>query len=114
MLKIKICFGLRGAVDRLPNAISVVGMNSPKYQLQRGLNCATIFKDPVGFLRPVDLSAENASAEAACTTYTLPLGEESFAALQLRIEVGVLQRNRGLGSQHLQQCDSVQREGARG
>ena len=43
----------------------------------------------------------------------LPLSKESFAALQVGIEVGILQRNRGLRSQQLQHCNPVRREGAR-
>ncbi len=56
MLKIKICSCLAGAVDSLLQAISIVGMNSPEYRLQRGLSRLIKLKDLVGFLRPVDFS----------------------------------------------------------
>src|SRR5258707_10935407 len=88
-------------------------MNAPGCRLQRGLNRSIVSKDVVRFLRPVDFSTRNVPAEAAGVAYTLPLSQESFAALQIRIEVGVLQRNRGLRSQHFQQCDPVRRERAR-
>src|SRR5258708_34277584 len=113
MLDIKICLFVGRVVESLLHAISVVRMNSLKYQLQRWLNRRIRLKDVVGFLRPVDFSAENAPAEAASVAYALPSSQESLAALQIRIEVGVLQRNRGLRSQHLQQCDPVRGEGAR-
>src|SRR5271154_7413549 len=113
MLEIKICPGLGRAVDGLLREISVVGMNALEYQLQRGLNRSIIPKDVVGFLRPVDFSIENAPAEAASVAYALPISQESFAALQIRIEFGVLQRNRGLRSQHLQHRHPIRREGAR-
>src|ERR1700734_4010183 len=113
MLKIKICPGLGGAVDRLLREISVVGMNALEYQLQRGLNRSIIPKDVVGLLRPVDFSAENAPAEAASAAYALPISQEGLAALQIRIEFGVLERNRGLRRQHLQHRHAIRREGAR-
>src|SRR5260370_11137645 len=113
MFNIKICLFVGRVVESLLYAISVVGMNSLEYQLQRWLNRSIMLKDVVGFLRPVDFSAENAPAEAARAAYALPFSQESLAALQVRIEVGVLQRNRGLRSQHLQQCDPVRGEGAR-
>src|SRR5690242_4598300 len=91
MLKIKICPCLGPAVDSLLHTISVVGMNSLEYQLKRWLNRAIVLKDLVGFPRPVDFSARY--AEAACVADALPLSQESFASLQIRIEVGVLQRN---------------------
>src|SRR5216683_718231 len=113
MLNIKIClFGGR-LVESLLHAISVVRMNSLKYQLQRWLNRSIMLKDVVGFLRPVDFSAENAPADAASVACALPISQESFAALQIRIEFGVLDRNRGLRSQQLQHRDPVRRESAR-
>src|SRR6266436_1726403 len=113
MLKIKICPSICRAVESLLHEISVVGMNSLEYQLQRRLNRSIVLKDLVGFLRPVDLSTRNVPAEAAGVAYVLPLSQESFAALQIRIEAGILQRNRSLGSQQLQHFESVRGEGAR-
>src|SRR5712671_1966028 len=113
MFNIKICLLVGRMADSLLHKISIVRMNSLQYQLQRGFNRSMIVKDLVCFLRPVELSTRNVPAETAGVTYALPLSQESLAAVQVRIEVGVLQRNRGLRSQHLQQCDPVRREGAR-
>src|SRR5882762_1261220 len=113
MFKIKICPCLRRAVDSLLHEISVVGMNSLEYQLQRRLNRSIVLKDLVGFLRPVDLSTRNVPAKATGVAYALPLSQESFAALQIGIEAGILQRNRSLRCQQLQHCDPVRGEGTR-
>src|SRR6267142_1127621 len=51
MFKIKICPCLRRAVDNLLHEISVVGMNSLEYQLQRRLHRSIVLEDVVGFLR---------------------------------------------------------------
>ena len=58
-------------------------MNSLKCQLQRGLKRWIVFKDIVGFLRPVDLSTENVPAETASVAYALRFSQEGFAASQL-------------------------------
>src|SRR5438128_5361134 len=88
-------------------------MNSIQYHLQCGLGSSIVSIDIVGFLRPVDFSTRNVPAEAAGVAYALPLSEESFAALQLRIEGGILQRNSGLRSQQLQHCYPIRGEGVR-
>src|SRR6266478_5103171 len=106
MLKIKVCPCLSRAVDSLLHAISVVVMNSLDYQLQRGLDRLIILKDLVGFLRPVDFPTQDTPAETAGVADGLPLSQERFAALQLRIKAGILQRNRALRSQQLQYCDA--------
>jgi hypothetical protein len=67
-----ICPLMGHAVDAFPPTVSIVGMNSVKYRLQGWLNGSIVFKDLVGFLRPVDLSAENVPAEAASVAYALP------------------------------------------
>src|SRR5260370_36334937 len=113
MLDIKIFLFIGRVVERLLHAISVVRMNSLEYQLQGGFNRSIILKDLVCFLRPVDFPAENTPAETAGVAYVLPFSQERFAALQLKIEVGVLQRNRGLRSQHLQYCDPLRGAGPR-
>src|SRR5271168_2367729 len=113
MSNIKIGLFAGCLVERLLHDTSIAGMNSLKYELQSWLNRSIVPKDVIGFLRPVDFSAENAPAEAACVAYALPLGQESFAAVQIRIEAGILQRNRGLRSQQLQYCDPVRGEGVR-
>src|SRR5258708_8879174 len=82
MLKIKICPCLGRAVDSLLHASSVVRMNSLEYQLQCWLNRSIVLKDVVGFLRPVDFSAENAPAEAASDAQLLRLGQVNFTPAQ--------------------------------
>ena len=113
MLNIEIDVFVDGVVEGVPHTIPIVGMKSLKHQLQRGLNRAIILKDRVGFIRPVDFSTRNVPAEATCVTDALPLSQEGFAAVQVRVEGSVFQRNRGLRSQQLQHCDPVRREGAR-
>src|SRR5260370_20476384 len=93
MFNIKMCPSVGTAVDSLLHEISVVGMNSSEYQLQRWLDCSIMLKDVVGFLRPVDFSAGNTPAEAAGVAYALPFSQERFAALQIRIEAGILDRD---------------------
>src|SRR5215470_19840977 len=113
MLQIKISPFVGRELETLLHEISVVGMNSRQYLLQCGLSRSIVFKDIVGFLRPVDFSAEHTPTEAASVTYVLPLSQECLAAVQVGIKLGILQRNRGLRSKHLQHCDPVRREGAR-
>src|SRR5216684_9263246 len=113
MLNIKICLFVGRVVESMLHAISVVRMNSLEYQLQGGFNRSIILKDLVGFRRPVDFPAENTPAETAGVAYVLPFSQERFAAVQIRIEAGILQRDRGLRSQHFQHCDSVRSEGTR-
>ncbi len=90
MVKIKICPCFGRAVDSLLHAISVVRMNSLQYQLQCRLNRSIVFKDIVGFLRPIYFSTRNVPAETAGVTYALPFSQERLAALQIRIEAGIL------------------------
>src|SRR5260370_39617302 len=113
MLNIKICLFVDRVVESLLDAISVARMNSLKYQLQRWLNRSIVFKDVVGFLRPVDFPAENTPAETTRVAYALPFSQESLAAVQIRIEPGVLPRNRGFRNPHLQNGHPLQRERAR-
>src|SRR5713226_4494813 len=101
MLNIKICLFVGRVLESLLHAISVVRMNSLQCQPQRRLHRSIMLKDVVGFLRPVDFSAENTPAETACVAYVLPFSQERLAAVQIRIEASVLKRNRGLRSQHL-------------
>src|SRR6202030_191504 len=90
-LKIKIRSRPRRTVAGLLYAIPVVGMNSLHDPFQRGLGYSIVFENFVGLLGPVDFSAENVPAEAARVAEGLSLGQESFAALQIRIEAGILQ-----------------------
>src|SRR5260370_21785741 len=93
MLKIKIYPCLGRPVDSLLHELSVVRMNALQCQLQCRLNRSIIFKDIVGFLRPVDFSARNVPAETTGVAYALPFSQESLAALQIRIEAGILDRD---------------------
>jgi hypothetical protein len=83
MLKIKFALASVARSMVCCTTIPIVGMNSLKYQLQRWLNRSIVFKDLVGFLRPVDFSTRNVPAEAARVAYALPLSQVSFAALQI-------------------------------
>src|SRR6266436_6374760 len=83
MLNIKICLFVGRVVESMLHAISVVGMNSLEYQLQRGFNRSIKFKYLVGFLRPEDFSTRNTPAEAAGVTQFLRFGQVSFTASQL-------------------------------
>src|ERR1700722_2656137 len=88
-------------------------MSSVQYQLQRRLYGWILFKDSIGFRRPVDLSVGNTPAEPAGVAYHPSFSQESFATLQIGITASILQRYRCLRSQQLQHCDPVQRERAR-
>ena len=101
------------AVESLLDEIPVVGMSSLQYQLQCRLGRSIVLKDLVGFLRPVNLSARNIPAEASGRADALPFGQESFAALQIGIQAGILQRDRGLRGQQLQHCNAGRRKGER-
>src|ERR1700758_813427 len=113
MFKIKVCLVPGHAIDSLPHQISVVGMNALEYELQGWLKGSIILKDRMGFFRPVDVSAGNAPTEATCVAFALSLSQESLAAVEVRIELVVFERNRGLRSQHLQRCDALRGEDAR-
>jgi hypothetical protein len=82
IFNIKPCLLISRAIDCLLHIISIVGMNSLKHRLQRWLNGLIVFEYLVGFLRPVDFSAGNAPAEAACVAYDLPLSQVGLTALQ--------------------------------
>src|SRR6266404_6550056 len=100
MLNIKVGLFVDRVLDSLLHKISILGMNSLKYQLQRGFRRSILSKDVVRFLRPVDFSTRNVPAETASAAYTLRLNQESVTAVQVRIAVlqisieeGVLERN---------------------
>src|SRR5258708_23241337 len=84
MLNIKICLFVGRVVESLLHAISVVGMTSLDYQLQRGSNRSIKLKGLVGFLRPDDFSTRNVPTEAASAAQALRLGQVSLAAVQVR------------------------------
>src|ERR1700730_10575022 len=113
MLKIKIGPFPGRAVEGLLHEIPVLGMKSLQRPFQCRLGRSIVFKDLVGFLRPVDFSAQNIPAEASGRADALPFSQESFAALQIGIQTGILQRDRGLRSEQLQHRDAAWREGAR-
>src|SRR5882762_3401008 len=91
MLEIKIRPFPGCAVESLLHEIPVVGMKSLQYRLQCRLSRPIVFKDLVGFLRPVNFSAQNIPAEASGGAEALPFSQESFAALQIGIEPCILQ-----------------------
>ncbi len=83
MFKIEIRPCLESTVESLLHEISVVRMNSLKYQLQRWLDRSIVFKDIVGFIGPENFSTRNVKAETARVAYALPLSQESLTTLQL-------------------------------
>src|ERR1700674_4330024 len=91
MLKIKIGPFPGRAIERLLHEIPVLGMKSLQCPFQCRLGRSIVVKDLVGFLRPVDFSARNIPAEASGRADALPFSQESFAALQIRVEPRILQ-----------------------
>ncbi len=65
MLDVKICLLIVHALEGLAHEIPIVGMNSLERQFQCWVDGSIVFKDVVSFLRPVDLTADNAPAETA-------------------------------------------------
>src|SRR5260370_5758201 len=114
MFHIEIRLFTGRVVESLPNAISIVGMNSLKCLVERWLGRSIVLKDGVGPVRPVDLSARNTPAETAGLADPLALSQESFAALQVGIKPGILQRNGGFRMQQFRHRNAVPREGAWG
>src|SRR6202035_2465004 len=99
MLKINIFPCLGRSAERLPDEISVVGMNSLECELQGGLNGLIVLKDLVAFLRPVDFSTRNVPAEAASLAQALrlcqvclALAERLFGPLTFGLLCGFTQR----------------------
>src|SRR6266403_4226665 len=95
--------------DRLREIIRVDGFaGTPTFQFFKSL--AEVFQVLVvdefdlAFRSHYGYQAGDAIDDQANTLFTLP---------QLRIEAGVLERNRGLRSQQLQHCDPLRRERAR-
>src|SRR6267142_6983561 len=90
---------------RLPNDLRELGWNRPLKSV-----------NPIGLRRPVDLAGYGVPAETAGVARRLGLIQVGLAApqgvfgaptlavllLQIRIEVGILERGRGLGSDQLQ------------
>ena len=69
MLNIKICLFVGRITESPLHKLSIVRMNSLKYQFQSWLNRSIVFKEVAGFFRPVDLSAADAPAETAGVAY---------------------------------------------
>src|ERR1700761_3684849 len=112
MLEIEIYPCLGRPMESLQQGSPVVGMNLRQHQIHTRLETETLFEDVVGFIGPEHFSTRNCKAHAARMAYALPLSQEPFATLQIRIKTGILQRNRGLRSQQLQHRDPVRGEGA--
>src|ERR1700751_3461696 len=83
MLNIKIGLFVDRVIESLMHVISVVRMNSLKYQLHCWLNRSILFKDVIGFLRPVNFPAENTPPKTSGVTQILRFGQVSFTASQL-------------------------------
>src|SRR6266853_2277975 len=83
MLKIQIRRSLGCAVECLLHELSVVGMNSLRYQLRCRLKRLIILKDLVGFFRPEDFSVRNVPAETAGVAQFLRFRQVSFTPPQL-------------------------------
>src|SRR5690348_261437 len=113
MLEIKIYPRLGRPMESLQEGSPVVGMNLRQHRIHTRLEISTVFKDVVGFIGPEHFSTRNCKADAACMAYALPLSQEAFAPLQIRIKASILQRNRGLRSQQLQHRNPVGGEGVR-
>jgi len=90
MFNIKVCLFVARVVESLLHKMSIVGMNSMKYQLKRWHYRWFVFKDVVGFLQPVDFYTRNVPAEAACMTQSLGFGQVSFPALNISVEISKL------------------------
>src|SRR5712664_1161846 len=83
MFKIQILPFLRGTVDYLLNACSVVWMSSLEYELHCRLISSVAFKNAKGFLRPVEFPAGNIPTETARMAQPLRFSQIGFTALQL-------------------------------
>src|SRR5450755_3577741 len=83
-------------VQYLLQQTPVIRMHSSQEQLDGQRDRRLVFEDSKRFDRPRDPSAANAPVPAASGADALPLGKKGFAALQIGIEAGVLQRYRGL------------------
>src|ERR1700691_1126701 len=80
MLEIKIRPFPGCALQSLPHEIPVVGMKSLQHRRQSRLSRPIVFKDFVGFFRPVNFSAQNIPAETSGRADALPFSQERFAA----------------------------------
>src|SRR5271167_911364 len=86
---IGLCAGR--AFDHLLNSIHIVGRNLLRYHFEGWLDGPIEFEDVVSFFRINSLSAVDIPGETSCVTDTLGLSQKRLAALQIRIEDGVLQ-----------------------
>src|SRR6266446_6785373 len=70
------------AIDQLLYKRSIVRVSSLHYHFYRGFGGGFVSEDPEGFLGPVDLSAGNMPAEAACVAQFLSFGQIRFTSPQ--------------------------------
>ena len=91
MFSVEILFFPGRIIKSPPNKASVVWMYSLKGRVQRGAGRWIVFKNAVGFLRPMELPAGNPQAKTAGLADLLTLSQESFAPLQIGIEACVLE-----------------------
>src|SRR5271170_7340143 len=128
MLQIKIIFLASCAIECLLKGSPVLRMRLLDYSRDVRWIRRIEFKDPKGLCRPVDLSGCGIPAKAARVAQGLRFSQVGLASpqgvfgspsiavllLEVRIEVSVLQRDRGLGGDQLQHRASGRREHARG
>src|ERR1700737_1354780 len=128
MLQIKILFLASCVIEYLLKGSPVFRMRLLNYSREVRWMREIQFKDPKGLSRPVDLSSCGIPAKAARVAQGLRFSQVGLASpqgifgspsiavllLQVRIEVSVLQRYRGLGGDQLQHCASGRREHPRG
>jgi hypothetical protein len=69
-----------------------------------------MFKDVIGFVRPVDFSGSDTPAEASSLAQPLRYSQGGFDASQFGIEVRILWRYRGSRGQQLRRCGLVRGE----
>jgi hypothetical protein len=77
--------------DCLLHTNSILRVDSLNQPPQRWFDGAIKLIDSVRFFRPIEFFAENIPAEAAGVAKLLPLSQESFIALQICVECGILQ-----------------------
>src|ERR1700692_4279070 len=89
---------MRCALDELSDNSNVFRVNPLAPQLHARRGRPLISQDPVGFVRPVDLSAERTPSKAARLTESLGLGQKGLAPPQpLGIDREARSRRDGTG-----------------
>ena len=116
----------RGALEEAPGALGVLGVGAAGHHRQRRLLRRLELVDAVGLARPADVAARRVPGEAAGVAGALRLVEEVMAApqrrlgaplvlerrLELAVKPRVLERDRSLRGDDLEERDAARREGA--